>query len=350
MLLPHYRVKTYGYLHTYLINHNYNLAVVTEGIQKDYNSPISFPLYRMKLSLSSLIRFALNHKPKAYLLVIAHSKRYFFPFLIFLKTIKQKFASWTHGVNLQRKHSKLSRFFHHLEHALCDGIILYGDHMKEYIAENHLHKVYIANNTINLTEYNPRLTDRAAILRKHGITTEKNIIFVGRIQKRKRIKDLFKAFELLSDKKYGLIIVGPDEEAITAQLKKNNPRVYTIGPLYGTDVLDLLKASDVFCIPGSIGLSIVDAMYCGLPVVTERLDHGPEIMYLRDGINGFFVDKGDYRALADRIQTLLENEELHLQFSQKAREEIETNGHIDNLCKGILQCLNGLTSPDSYGN
>ena len=34
-------------------------------------------------------------------------------------------------------------------------------------------------------------------------------------------------------------------------------------------------ACDVYCIPGAIGLSIVDAQFCGLPVVTEDVDHGP---------------------------------------------------------------------------
>lgn len=348
MQLPLYRVRNYGYLHAYLKDRDYNLVVVADGIQNGYEGPVVFPLFCMKLGLGSLIKLTHDRKPQACILVINHSKPYFFPFLIFLKAAKLKAITWTHGINLQRKQSRLSKLIHHLEHALCDGIILYAEHMKDYIAKGHRRKVFVANNTLNLTGYKPQHTEREDILRKYGINTKKNIIFVGRIHKRKRIQDLLLAFEHLRDSRYGLILVGPDEEGVMAKLTKKDSRIFNIGPLYGTDVLDLLTACDVYCIPGAIGLGIVDAMYCGLPVVTERVDHGPEIMYLHDGVNGFLVEKGDCQALADRIRLLLQDDELRLRFSRKAREEIETNGHIDNLCKGILQCLDYIIGSDKF--
>lgn len=341
--LPNYRVENYKYLHTYLKDHNYKFAVVAEGVQKGFENIVDFPLFNLKFGIRNLIRLVLKFKPQACILVINHSKYYFFPILLFLKVARIKAITWTHGVNLQRKNSILSRLIHYLEHALCDGIILYAEHLKKFIAKSHRRKVFVANNTLNLTEYKPQYTDRRKILGKYGIKTEKNIIFVGRIQKRKRIQDLLMAFSLIREPKWGLIIVGPDEEGILYQLTKKDMRIYTIGPLYGKEVLDLLSACDVFCIPGAIGLSIVDAMYCGLPVVTEKVDHGPEIMYLRDGENGFLVEKGNYKALADCLRLLLEEEELRVKFSKSAREEIATNGHIDNMCKGVVECLNFLT-------
>jgi glycosyltransferase involved in cell wall biosynthesis len=322
-------------------------VVVANGIQKKSDFSVGFPLFRMKLGLIRLIKLLIDSKPEACILVISHSKPYFFPFLFFLKIIKLKVITWTHGLNLQKKNSKISKLTHYLEHILCDGIILYAEHLKDFIAKSHRNKVFIANNTLNLTEYNPQHINKKNILEKYGINTEKNIIFVGRIQKRKRIQDLLLAFDLLQNSKYGLVIIGPDEEGILSRLKKKNKRIFAIGPLYGTDVLDLLSVCEVFCIPGAIGLSIVDAMYCGLPVVTERVEHGPEIMYLHDGKNGFIVEKGNIQALADRLRLLLEDDQLRLQFSMKAKEEIATKGHIDNLCKGVLRCLDYIINPIS---
>ena len=342
--LPHYRMHIYRYLHNYLKMHGYFLEVVSDRIQEDYEGPIGFPLHIKKTGLISLIRTTLAKRPHASILAINHSKLFFFPFMIFLKAGKFKPITWTHGVNLQRKHSKLSRLIHDIEHALCDGIVLYAESQKEFISKRDLNKVFIANNTLNLTEYENHRPIKIEILEKYGIHTRKNVICVGRIQGRKRIQDLIMAFKIIKNKDYGLIVVGHDEEGLIEKLRNCDNRIVHLGPLYGIDVIDLLCSCEVFCIPGAIGLSIVDAMFCGLPVVTERVDHGPEIMYLRDGENGYMVQKGDYKALAERICLLLENDNLRLRFSSKAREEIVTNGHIDNLCKGILQCLQKMTT------
>lgn len=339
MQLPFYRIQIYRYLHNFLKAHNYNLIVIADGSQEPASGPIEFPLFRMKLGLAVLIGLVHKYKPHACLLVVNHSKSYFFSFLLFLRATRIKAITWTHGVNLQRKHSRLSRLMHNAEHALCDGIILYAPHLIEFIAKSHRSKVFIANNTLNLAGYDPERTNKKTILAKYGIDTGKNIVFIGRIQKRKRIHDLFSAFEFLQDKGSGLVLIGPDDEGIAASLANKDRKIFIIGPLYGADALDLLSSCDVFCIPGAIGLSIVDAMYCGLPVVTEKVDHGPEIMYLHDGENGFMVEMGDPRALADRLGLLLEDDQLRLRFSQRAKEEIKKNGHIDNLCTGVLQSL-----------
>ena len=95
----------------------------------------------------------------------------------------------------------------------------------------------------------------------------------------------------------------------------------------------------MYCLPGSIGLSIVDAFYCGLPVVTENVLHGPEIMYLKEGINGFMIPKGDIVQLATKLKLLLTDEALRERFSHAARNEIMTNGHIDRMCEGFKNAL-----------
>ena len=115
--------------------------------------------------------------------------------------------------------------------------------------------------------------------------------------------------------------------------------VYKLGPIYGDERLDLLAASDVFCLPGAVGFSIVDAFHCGLPIVTEAGDESPEIMYLKEGVNGFVVPRGDVNALAAKLEQLLSDESLLQKFSAAARNEIRTNGHMDRMCEGFSDAL-----------
>ena len=143
---------------------------------------------------------------------------------------------------------------------------------------------------------------------------------------------------MLKMKNTGLILVGPDDEGILDTVKPED-NIYKIGPVYGEESLDLLSASEVFCLPGSIGLSIVDAFFCGLPAVTEDGWHGPEIMYLKDGVNGFIVPQGDIVQLAEKLDALLKDHALRQRFSQAARTEIATTGHIDRMCEGFRSAL-----------
>ena len=160
---------------------------------------------------------------------------------------------------------------------------------------------------------------------------------MGRIQKRKRVFDLIDAFRSLRLDSAGLIIVGPDEDKVLNHVNDSN--IYKIGPIYGDESLVLLSLSDIFCIPGHVGLSIVDAFWCGLPVVTENVIHAPEIMYLKDGENGFMVAAGNIPQLAQKLETLLLDDELRGRFSRAARKEIMSNGHIDKMCEGFREAL-----------
>jgi len=76
-----------------------------------------------------------------------------------------------------------------------------------------------------------------------------------------------------------------------------------------------------------------------LPIVTEDGAESPEIMYLKEGVNGFIVPKGDVQQLAARLQLLLEDEEMREHFSHEAKKEIMTNGHINIMCKGFSDAL-----------
>ena len=86
------------------------------------------------------------------------------------------------------------------------------------------------------------------------------------MQKRKRVDILVKALNLMNRPDIGLILIGPDTEGILDEIKGDN--IYKLGPIYGHKKFDLLSASDIYCLPGAVGLSIIDAFHCGLPFVT----------------------------------------------------------------------------------
>ena len=336
--VPHYRVPVYNYLSKYLKEANYHLAVISGGIQDANPHPIQFRFEEFSLSFLRIMKFMLKFRPDVVIFWVNLKCLYLFPILILTKVMRKKAIYWGHGRDLLDDRARLKNLAYALQHTICDAIILYAEYLKKYVSTRFHYKVFVANNTLNTDGYAPLgLDSRDRILSRYGIETRMNIICMGRMQKRKRLKDLFKAFEIIDNGQYGLILVGPDSDGILREFERNN--VYKLGPIYGEEALKLLEAADVCCIPGAVGLSIVDAFYSGLPIVTEEGEISPEIMYLKNGINGFIVPKGNVKELAVKLSLLLTNNDLRAEFSRAAKSEIALNGHIDVMCKGFYDAL-----------
>ena len=81
------------------------------------------------------------------------------------------------------------------------------------------------------------------------------------------------------------------------------------------DVGNLYAMADI-CVASSIleglGLNLVEAMYSGLPVVaTKNRGHSTVI---EDGENGFLVEQGNVEQFAEKVNSLIENENLRIKF------------------------------------
>jgi len=127
-------------------------------------------------------------------------------------------------------------------------------------------------------------------------TQESDIIFVGRLIKEKNGALLVRAFHSLSTphKNIRLVIIGdgPEREVITALIHdfSLNDRVSLSGFAdEHDDLIARLKSSKVFVLPSTregFGISALEALACGIPVVT--VDHPANaIRDLITGGNGF---------------------------------------------------------------
>ena len=126
-----------------------------------------------------------------------------------------------------------------------------------------------------------------------------------------------------------LIVVGdgPQEPALRAQISDLGlgKRVTLAGRQ--DDVLPWLRAFEVFVLPstGSEGVpqALMQAMACGLPVVTTAAGGIPELV--RGGENGLVVPPGDPSALAEAIARLFNDRALADRLAAAGRREVEQN-------------------------
>jgi glycosyltransferase involved in cell wall biosynthesis len=88
-----------------------------------------------------------------------------------------------------------------------------------------------------------------------------------------------------------------------------------------TDMVSLLKRIDIACLPSyreGLPMSLLEAMAAGKPVVTT--DAPGCRSTVRDGKNGFLVPVKNASALADALETLIQDPKLRAQMGAQSRE------------------------------
>lgn len=245
---------------------------------------------------------------------------------------------WNHGVNLQDPNNKIKLFVYRILHKLSDAIILYSKNELRFIVKSHHKKTFVANNTINFKNI-PKINSSIKQLKlKHRIKFKKNVLFVGRIQKRKRLDVIIKIFKREDFKNFGLLIVGPGFTKKYRDLVGNSNNIFYLGAIYDNlRINEIFKLSDLFCIPGTNGLGVNQAMFWGLPCLALGVKHSPEIIYVEQNKTGFILKDEDQ--LADCMKLILNDEELLKEFGNNALKKIKKEASIELMFKGFLDAV-----------
>ncbi|MGD2161827.1 MAG: glycosyltransferase family 4 protein [Anaerolineales bacterium] len=133
---------------------------------------------------------------------------------------------------------------------------------------------------------------------------EPRILFVGRLQERKRVDMLLEACRSL-DQGIELTVVGdgPAKDELVRQAAEIFPQANFVGALYGEDLETWFSWADLFVLPGTGGLAVQQAMAAGLPVIVAQGD-GTQTD-LVSGDNGWLVKPGDQEQLTSTLRNAL---------------------------------------------
>jgi len=154
----------------------------------------------------------------------------------------------------------------------------------------------------------------------HG---EKVIVHTSNFRAVKRVQDVIRIFHEIQKKieaKLLLIGDGPDRsqcELLTRELQIQE-KVRFLGKQ--TEVVDVLSVADLFLMPSqseSFGLSALEAMACGVPVVSSSVGGLPELQL--HGQTGYIAEIGDIDRMARYAIDLLTNPVKHEAFAKAAR-------------------------------
>jgi glycosyltransferase involved in cell wall biosynthesis len=167
----------------------------------------------------------------------------------------------------------------------------------------------------DMRPFHPGL-DGTALRREHAPAGGPLILFVGHVRARKGPQVLVEALPKIRERHPGarVVVVGPDH-GYAGELRKT---ASSLGVADAVDIVGVVDdealplyyaAADLFVFPTvtsieCLGLTFVQAMFAGVPVIATRIAGAPEV--IRDGKDGFLVDPGDADALAARASDLFD--------------------------------------------
>jgi glycosyltransferase involved in cell wall biosynthesis len=158
---------------------------------------------------------------------------------------------------------------------------------------------------------------------------KKVLLYVGRLDKEKRIDVIVRALPTILEKTQAhLVLAGIGKERsflehLVQSLNLNKHVTFT-GFIPDEDLQNIYKVATVFTIAGVAELqSIVtmEAIASGLPVVAVNVLALPELVH--DGENGYVFSDGDSQTLAQKVILILSDEKVRKEMSERGLEIIK---------------------------
>ena len=176
-------------------------------------------------------------------------------------------------------------------------------------------KIEVIYSGIEQKSFDFNKEEKKEIRHKFGLHKKPTVIFVGRLEERKGLPRLLEAFkQVLTNIDANLVVVGSGDQRPYRELASSlgiMNRVVFTGYVDELSLRKLYSICDVFASSSRLegfGLTLVEAMAAGKPIVATKVGAIPETVKNRE--NGILVEIDDLRGLANGISTYLGDEKM----------------------------------------
>lgn len=200
-----------------------------------------------------------------------------------------------------------------------------------------------------------------AIKKQLGLEGKRVVLFVGRLAKRKGVKEFIErslvnivreipevCFVIVGDNPLESLTHRDDEvsdiKAVIARLRLKD-RVRLLGAVCDEELIALYQMCDVVVLPvlamkndvEGFGIVLLEAAAAARPTVATRVDGIPDA--IEDGKSGILVEPGDYEELSQALVELLRNDELGETLGGYGLKRVQENFAWEKIIASYEQAL-----------
>jgi glycosyltransferase involved in cell wall biosynthesis len=201
--------------------------------------------------------------------------------------------------------------------------------------------------------------ERISLRARLGLPSGPVVVYTGRLVSYKGLPLLVEAWRQLVPEHPGAVLVlvgegGGDMHDCEPALREFVVRhglesqVRFTGPV--GNVQDWLQAADAFVFPTeneAFGLSLVEAMACGLPAVTTRV--GGLRDFVAHGVNAWAIEPADGDGMAEGLRAVLADPDLAARLGAAARETVLARFGEDAVAHAYEQLLDAACRASRQG-
>lgn len=260
-----------------------------------------------------------------------------------------------HLHNLPRTNAKCMDALNKCTKFLCISQYMVNDIMSEDspIGPVSVERTKILFNCIDTSLFRPIDREKLKVNKTdYGIGADSSVLlFAGRITWEKGIDKVLEAFDYIKHNNIELLVIGdiamalqeksPYADKLIKLGEKYQGRIHFTGYVEHDKLPELYNLADIAVLPSMweepAGLTMVEAMACGTPVITTKSGGIPE--YVADAGIVLERDENLSREIASSIDLLLEDRDLYQTICNKGIERVRKNfdsfDYIDKFCEAI---------------
>ncbi|UCG85833.1 MAG: N-acetyl-alpha-D-glucosaminyl L-malate synthase BshA [Gemmatimonadota bacterium] len=175
--------------------------------------------------------------------------------------------------------------------------------------------IEVIPNFVNLDEFRPAAASDSAECVRIAPPGHKTLVHISNFREVKRVPDVVRVFAKVRERMPAILVLAGDgpQRPDAAQEAERLDVAEDVRFLGKVDaVAELLRAADLYLLASrseSFGLSALEAMACGVPVLAPKVGGLPEVV--EDGVTGALIPLGDLEGMSQKALELLSDTALH---------------------------------------
>lgn len=202
----------------------------------------------------------------------------------------------------------------------ADWLVVQTQSIKEYFPPKIQAKTSVIYNPVREEVFeNPSMDSR------DQSSKQNRIISVARLYPQKNQEMMIRAFAKIANEfpDWQLVIFGegPLRSSLELLVKSLQLEGRVLLPGRTNHVIDELRKSKIFCLSSDyegMSNSMIEAMCVGLPIISTKVSGTDEL--IKDGVNGFLIDVGEEKGMADALKRVIQEEALMTQMGEANRK------------------------------